>query len=137
MKISPTLFHPHYSCACSSQKSFVPALASFAAIGAKGRVFLILNNFLKFGCFSRCHTQLPGKNTLHIPMQNFNSASKDTNFNETGQTTVEIGYCFFLAPSLFSANLLKFNFSVFPDPSGRVDKFSLVPDDGEKLGGTF
>ena len=32
---------------------------------------------------------------------------------------------------------IKIHVSVFPDPSGRVVKFSPVPDDGEKLGGTF
>ena len=33
--------------------------------------------------------------------------------------------------------LLKFMFSVFPDPFGRVAKFVPVPGDGEKLAGTF
>ena len=70
IEISHTLFYQHDSWAYSSQKIFVPALASFAAIGRKGRVFLILSHFLKFGCFSRYHTHLPGKNTSHFPMQN-------------------------------------------------------------------
>ena len=69
-QISRTLFYQHDSWACPSQKSFVPALASFVAIGHKGRVFLILNHFFKFGCFFEYHTQLPDKNTLHFPMHN-------------------------------------------------------------------
>ena len=48
-----------------------------------------------------------------------------------------MAYPFLFAMSRFLANLLKFSFSVFPDTSGRVDKFSPVPDDGEKLGGTL
>ena len=67
----------------------------------------------------------------------FNSASIDTNFIKVKQTEVEIAYHFLLAPSRFLANLLKFSFSIFPDPSGRVAKFCPVPDDGQKLGGTF
>ena len=70
IKIWPTLLQSHNYGAYSSQKSFVPAVASFAAISHKGRFFLILTHFLKFGCFSRYHTQLPGKNTCHFWMQN-------------------------------------------------------------------
>ena len=67
----------------------------------------------------------------------FNSASIDTKFVKVRQTELYIVCHFLLAVSRFLANLLKFGFSVFPEPSGRVAKFFPVPDDGQKLGGTF
>ena len=54
-----------------------------------------------------------------------------------GKGTEDIVYYFYLAPSRFSADLIKFTFSVFPDPSGRVGKFFPDPGDGEKLAGSF
>ena len=42
-----------------------------------------------------------------------------------------------MVPSQFSADLINFTFSVFPDPSGRVGKFFPDLGDGEKLAGTL
>ena len=67
----------------------------------------------------------------------FNSASVDTNLNKIEATTRKLGYPFLFALSRFLANLIKFTFSVFPNPSGRVGKFFLDPGDGEKLAGTL
>ena len=67
----------------------------------------------------------------------FNSASIDTKFVKVGQTELYKVWRFLFPMWRFSANLIKFTFSVFTDPSGRVGKFSPVPYDGEKLGGTF
>ena len=57
-----TLSIEHGSWAASSRKILVPALSSFAAIGAKGRVCKILTHFFKYGCFSRYHPQIFYKN---------------------------------------------------------------------------
>ena len=42
-----------------------------------------------------------------------------------------------MAPLRFLVNLIKFTFLIFPDPSGRVEKFFPDPGDAEKLTGSL
>ena len=44
---------------------------------------------------------------------------------------------FLFAPFRFFPILIKFTFLIFPDPSGRVEKFFPNPGNGEKLAGSF
>ena len=57
--------------------------------------------------------------------------------NKIEATTRKLGYPFLFALLRFSANLIKFTFSVFLDPTGRMGKFFPDPGDGEKLAGTL
>ena len=136
IKIWPTLLRSHNSGACSNQKILVPVLASFVAIKYKGRFFNFSQLFEVWLLF-----QVPQPITWqkYLPFINaeFNSASIDTSCKKFRQTIEEIAYYFPLAPLRFSANLIKFTFSVFPDYSGCVAESLLVPVDGEKLAGTF
>ena len=114
----------------------VPALASFVAIKDKGRFFNFKQLFEVWLLF-----QVPQPITWqkYLPFLNaeFNSASIDTSCKKFRRTIEEIAYYFLLVPLRFSANLIKFTFSVFPDYSGCVAESLLVPVDGEKLGGTL
>ena len=53
----------------------------------------------------------------------FNSASIDTNLIKIERRTMKIVCHFLFAPSHFLANLIKFTFLIFLDPSGRLGTF--------------
>ena len=118
-------------------KGFGPIICRSSAFRCQRSFFLNFDLFFRVWLLFQVPHPITWQKYLSFSNAKFNCASIDTNSNEIGKTIVEICYCFLLAPSPFPANLIKFTFSVFPDPSGRVGKFSPVPDDGEKLGGTF
>ena len=63
------------------------------------------------------------KKYLSFSNAELNYASIDTNLNKIGQGIEEIAYYFLLAPSRFSANLIKFTFSGISIFSLEISKF--------------
>ena len=118
-------------------KKFCPSCFQFSGYRSQMSFFLHFNLLFEVWLLFQVPHPIAWQKYLSFSNAVFNSASIDPNFVKVRQTEEEISYCFLLAPSPFSANLLKFSFSVFPDSSGRVTKISPVPDDAEKLEGTF
>ena len=118
-------------------KKFCPSTCQFCGYRCQRLCFFNFEPLFQVWLLFQVPHPITWQKYLSLSNVEFISASIDTNFNQIGQTTVEIGYCFLLAPSPFSANSIKFTFSVFPDHSGPVGKFFPHPEGGEKLGGTF
>ena len=118
-------------------KKFCPSTCQFCGYRCQRSCFFNFNPLFQVWLLFQVPHPITWQKYLSFLNAEFNSASIDTNFLKVRQTEEEISYCFLLAPLRFLANLFKFSFSVFPDSSGRVVKFFPVPNDGEKLGGTF
>ena len=118
-------------------KRFCPSCCQFCGYRSQRTCFFNFNPLFEVWLLFQVPHPITWKKYLLFSNAEFNCASIDTKFVKVRQTEEDISYCFLLGPSRFSAYLLKFSFSVFPDPSGCVGKFSPVPDEGEKLGGTF
>ena len=118
-------------------KKFGLSTCQFCCYRSQGSCFLNFKPLFRVWLLFQVPHPIIWKKYLSFSNVVFNSASIDTNFKRIRQISKEILYYFLLAPSRFSADLIKFTFSVFPDPSGRMGKFFPDPGDREKLAGTF
>ena len=139
--MSSTLLQSHNSGACSCTKSLVPALPSFAAIGAKGRFFLISDHISGLAAFLGTTPPIQKKMSL-ISGAEFNSASNSTIFQSKIRKIKKLVWQFLFAPFHFLAILINFIqvfifWGDFPKRQGNPLRACLKqknqPGQGEKI----
>ena len=118
-------------------KTFCPSTCQFCGYRCQRSCFFDFKPLFQVWLLFQVPHPMIWQKYLSFTNAEFNSASIDTNLNKIEATTRKLGYPFLFALLRFLANLIKFTFSVFPDPSERVGKFFPDPGDGEKLVGTL
>ena len=118
-------------------KKFCPSTCQFWGYMSQRTCFFNFNTLFQVWLLLQVPHPITWQKYLLFSNAEFNSASIDTNFINIQYISREIDYCFLFAMSRFWANLIKFTFSVFPDPSGRVGKFFSGTRRWRKIRGNF
>ena len=118
-------------------KMFCPSTCQFNSNRCQRLCFLDFEPLFQVWLLFQVPHAIIWQKYLSFSNAEFNSASIDTNLNKIEGTTRKLGHPFLFALLRFSANLIKFTFSVFPGPTRHMGKFFLDPGDGKKLAGTL
>ena len=118
-------------------KKFCPSTCQFCGYRCERSCFFYFKPLFQVWLLFQVPHPIIWQKYLSFSNAEFNSASIDTNLNKIEATARKLEYPFLFALLHFLANLIKFMFFVFLNPSGHVGKFFPDPGDGEKLAGTF